>query len=769
VKRFARRLTPLVLIASLAVAVACGTSPDSSDPVSLELDLQKETGAPWIVERHPTLKTPTFLEPKDDSKIYLAPGGDPEAAARKFLERFKEGLGLADPARDLEREDSETGAGGLTYVSFLQKAEGIPVLGTRISVVFEPQGSVAFVSAQIVPNADRAGHAPALTAQDAEARALAANNAVAADLRDTTSPELAVYASDDKDARLVWLVDVRFEANWSRDVRIAVDATTGAIVSAEGRSHRATATAKNLFAYLPAASGRRDEAATSTFDTVVEGTTTVMGRGPRTGTHDEPSMRALNAAGNSITVGTGGACDDAAALRRTGVPSYTITPKPSGDVNKCIDADYASITVTADGRGVAPITMANLVKVEKFYRDTWRRKGPANNGARIDVRFHKADEDGNASWNGASGRTPGFFSIGDMPSATGREISYGALLDVLGHEYQHAITESTLNLTYLNESGALDESISDIFGAFTQRATEPEASEGDLLKLGEGLRGPGRKPDRDFADPMSVAEYPQPYHMAVYKRCAPNANNDNGGVHINSGIPNFAFKLIVAGGSNCPPSSTAECAAKKIAPLTIEPGSALGWDRAQTLYWALLSYKGIPRNGSFQDAARALVATAERVFPDARRNPAGPMRTVACAFVGTGVITDVEAKRNWNIKCSEEPGDAGIEAGTGNNCVNDDTQACSGRRVCSWHGDGYCCKNPIPINCDGGACVPAICYSDADCAAGEVCGRTTNDATAAASFACVKRGTMDCFPRPPQPATDASTEAGDASSGGAAP
>jgi hypothetical protein len=128
-------------------------------------------------------------------------------------------------------------------------------------------------------------------------------------------------------------------------------------------------------------------------------------------------------------------------------------------------------------------------------------------------------------------------------------------VDVLGHELTHAVTEHTAGLVYEGQSGALNESVSDVFGAcLKQRLLGQDAVGGDWL-VGAGLFLPGVQgralrdmahPGTAYDDPV-LGKDPQPAHMDDYV----DTTDDHGGVHINSGIPNRAFQLaaVAIGGS----------------------------------------------------------------------------------------------------------------------------------------------------------------------------------------------------------------------------
>lgn len=129
--------------------------------------------------------------------------------------------------------------------------------------------------------------------------------------------------------------------------------------------------------------------------------------------------------------------------------------------------------------------------------------------------------------------------IPDQYTFDGQHWNYLAgALDVVAHELTHGVTDYSSQLIYQNESGALNESFSDVMAVSVEFYFQPDKA--DYL-LGEDVITPGGL--RSLARP---ADYGDPDHYSLIYRGA----QDNGGVHTNSGVPNHAFYLAIEGGTN---------------------------------------------------------------------------------------------------------------------------------------------------------------------------------------------------------------------------
>ena len=168
----------------------------------------------------------------------------------------------------------------------------------------------------------------------------------------------------------------------------------------------------------------------------------------------------------------------------------------------------------------------------QFFWDVFRRDSIDDTGMLIMGLVHFSTNYGNAFWDGEGHM---FFGDGDGTMFTRLTNS----IDVIGHELAHGVTQYTANLSYVNQSGALNESMSDVFGSLVkQYAKGQDADEADWL-IGPDIVGPALQPAlRSLKAPGTANPYDrQPANMDDFVVTA----EDHGGVHTNSGIPNRAF------------------------------------------------------------------------------------------------------------------------------------------------------------------------------------------------------------------------------------
>lgn len=164
------------------------------------------------------------------------------------------------------------------------------------------------------------------------------------------------------------------------------------------------------------------------------------------------------------------------------------------------------------------------------------RNGIDNAGSEVRANIHYGQSYANAFWNGSQ------LVFGD-----GNEVlaHLGESICVVVHELTHAVTQHTAGLIYQGQSGALNESFSDVMGCVAEQQSRNQNFDHATWLVGEECLLPGvngvairsmSAPGTAYNDPR-LGKDPQPSHMNGYV----NTTQDSGGVHINSGIPNHAF------------------------------------------------------------------------------------------------------------------------------------------------------------------------------------------------------------------------------------
>ncbi len=237
-------------------------------------------------------------------------------------------------------------------------------------------------------------------------------------------------------------------------------------------------------------------------------------------------------------------------------PSRPRTPRPrlapgtsAGPVRAVHDAEHGTTLPGALVRseGQPPTGDPGVTEAYDGLGDTWQlwqeaygRNSLDGKGLPLVASVHFGTDYDNAFWDG----TQMVFGDGDGVIF----LPFTRSVDVIGHELAHGVTQYTSGLNYQDQSGALNESISDVFGVLVkQRLLGQTADQADWL-VGAELLAPGVQgvalrsmaaPGTAYDDPR-LGKDPQPAHLSGYV----DTTDDNGGVHINSGIPNRAFHVV---------------------------------------------------------------------------------------------------------------------------------------------------------------------------------------------------------------------------------
>jgi Zn-dependent metalloprotease len=246
-----------------------------------------------------------------------------------------------------------------------------------------------------------------------------------------------------------------------------------------------------------------------------------------------------------------------------------------------------------------------------FYEDVYGRDSIDGRGLPLDATVHYGQDYDNAFWNGERM----VFGDGDGDVFTG----FTGSITVIAHELTHGVTEASGGLTYQGQSGALNESISDVFGVLTEQYHLDQTADEASWLIGAGILAPGihgvalrsmKAPGTAYDDP-TLGKDPQPATMAGYVQ----TTDDNGGVHINSGIPNHAFYLYAV---------------------------ALGghaWEQAGLVWYKTLTGGALKPSTDFATFANATVTTATAEYGENSKEVAA----LRSAWSEVGVLSDGES------------------------------------------------------------------------------------------------------------------------------
>jgi thermolysin len=223
---------------------------------------------------------------------------------------------------------------------------------------------------------------------------------------------------------------------------------------------------------------------------------------------------------------------------------------------------------------------------------------PINRNSYATLYSSEPDYFSNAFWDGYEM----VFGEGFPSNVTlgGSRFTYfSASIDVVAHELTHGVTQYTSNLTYRNESGALNEAFSDIMGTSVEFFKQPRAS--DVVNGSGTLKADyllaedvASIPFRSMANPAAFGD-PDHYSQRY------TGTSDNGGVHINSGIANQAFYLAIEGGTN------------RTSGRAVTGVGAANRDQVEKVFYRAFAFK-LTSNATFSMARSATIQAARELY-----------------------------------------------------------------------------------------------------------------------------------------------------------
>jgi Zn-dependent metalloprotease len=514
-------------------------------------------GTAWSLWKDEKNDTPVFLQlNRRPAGKTAATGFGPGSGAEQVIDFIQENASLfrlRDPRNELVVTDARGDAQGTKHVSFDQHYMGVPVWGSQLVGHLDASGLYA-LNSRYVPTPDYVDQInPRTTSEAAVDRALedltqrrhvTQFSAAMRQFLEYDGPRAHLYLwSKDPDSQLAlaWRVEIR--ANAHERWRYFIDDRSGEILD-----HYQASPADG-----PAIGSGVDLRGDSQ---------------PLHTLEQDGLFYLIDGTRPDFELDDSGLSDPKGALWTLDAGSTDME-----EIDHVVSAD----NVFTDPAAVS--AHANMALVYDYFYTSHGRLGINNDGSTVISVVHVTDGGEsmeNAYWNGvAMAYGDGGVSLGPLAAA----------LDIAAHEMTHGIIERTVNLEYRFQQGALNESFADIFGAMV---------DSDDWLLGEDIVNPDYYPSgamRDMQHPHNGDEtggyYWQPEHMSEYQELA--ADNDNGGVHTNSGIPNRAAFLL---------------------------SEAIGRESAARIYYRILDAAYLSARSQFVDCRLAAEQAARDLFGD---------------------------------------------------------------------------------------------------------------------------------------------------------
>ncbi|UCD16785.1 MAG: peptidase M4 family protein [Candidatus Zixiibacteriota bacterium] len=397
--------------------------------------------------------------------------------ARAFFAARQDAFKIARPAGELELVSEKTDELGLSHLRFQQVYNGLKVWGCQTIVHFEDDQTIYLVGGQIIPSPNVSTN-PAISESDAAGNATASMDSKTAALQLLTESELLIYPNSGE-PRLAYLVTVVSPRSASVLWRVFVDAQSGEILHKFNDVHDSAPVTGYGYNVL-----------------------------------DEFVSFPINSSGGKYEL----VDMTRSGLIGTFIDMYNIEPDTLST-----DPDGDTFWDDHDGQKAEVSAHHYTGLTYDYWLNNHARDSYDGSGSDVMLNLHDPDVINNAYWNG-------YWEIITFGDGDGVDyLPFSGSIDVVAHEFMHAVTQYNGNggLIYEFQSGALNESYSDVFGA----ALDPW----DWL-LGEDIRLTPPYCIRSMENP-NIRDHPD--HMNDYRYLA--VHEDNGGVHINSGIPNHAF------------------------------------------------------------------------------------------------------------------------------------------------------------------------------------------------------------------------------------
>jgi bacillolysin len=517
---------------------ASGTRPSSARRAAYDA-LRAKCGAALEIRWDEESRLPIFASGTEAASVAER---DPRQSAARFLSENADLLGLDDPDHEFSLTHAVIDEAGRTHLRYQQMYRGLEVWGRDLVVHVGADGRVTGFNGRYAATPRSIG-VPHATVTPDEARDAAARAFGVASLPAGADPRLVVAPDGSGVLRLAWLVpaDLALDRRWE----VFVDAESGEVI------HRVSRVATDG---PVTGSGADLSNVTRTLHVYQVGSSYYM---------IDASKQMWDGAHSTPPQNVTGAIRVLDAQHGDGSNLYFISSNSSSSWSSFKNGVSASYFIG---------------KVYDYYVARHGRNSIDGAGGTIESIVNLSQNYNNAFWNGT------FMAFGNGDGSTFSDLA-GAI-DVAGHELTHGVVEHTANLVYENQSGALNESMADVFGTAIEFYVKGASAN---WLIGEDVTTPSIPNDclRNMENPAAANVAfggQQPTKMSEYQNLS--TDQDNGGVHINSGIPNHAAYLI---------------------------GSQISVDKMERIYYKALSER-LTRSAQFIDARLAVVQAATELY-----------------------------------------------------------------------------------------------------------------------------------------------------------
>lgn len=425
----------------------------------------------------------------------------PEERLYRFLDETKAWSGIDNPGESFKIAGIRTDELGITHIRTVQQFRGVDIYGAEATVHLDATRE-RFTGAFHRPDRNTKT-TPSISAASAVRRVIEDVSIETVyrqlsqkeqDILDYTAPSssLMLYPTGDDKYRLAWVVTIR--PNFIEEWKYFIDASGGEII------HKFN----NTFSDGPATAQAYDlNNVLQTISTYLETDTYYM----------------MNISENMFVEATS--------------EGVILTLDANNTSTTDLDYNYVTSSNNTWPQKNAVSAHNHATLTYRYLWNTFGRKSVNGRGGNIISFVNVAENDGssmeNAFWNGKAV----FYGNGGTSF-----YSLAGALDVAAHELGHGVVSTTANLEYYGQSGAINESYADIFGSMVDR---------DDWRIGEDITKTSYSPSgalRDMADPHNGGtSLSQPYWQPKSVSEMYTGSQDNGGVHINSGIGNHAYYL----------------------------------------------------------------------------------------------------------------------------------------------------------------------------------------------------------------------------------